>query len=66
MYIPVMTMVWQLSTTKECMDGIPLLIKAIFPPSLDISQILCCSYQSSVIQVLRPASQHSWDAANPH
>lgn len=42
-----MTKVWQLSAAQECMDGMLLLIKEIFPPpwSLDISQILCCSYQ---------------------
>lgn len=49
-HIAVMTMVWQRSAAKECMDGMLLLIKDIFySPSLAISQILCCLYQSPVI-----------------
>lgn len=32
MHIVVMTMVWQLTAAKECMDGILLLIKGISPP----------------------------------
>lgn len=31
---PAMTMVWQLSAAEECMDGMLLLIKEIFPPHL--------------------------------
>lgn len=34
MHITVMTMVWQLSAAQECMDGMLLLIKEIFPRDL--------------------------------
>lgn len=55
MHITVMTMVWQLSAAKECMDGMLLMIKEIFPP-------ISCYFTDSLLplSILCDLSEETW------